>query len=249
MGRSVIVADYLKALEELPLGTVSDLTADAPFLILSPHADDETLGCGGLLALTASTGYGHVAILTDGAGSHPGSMAYPPHRLARLREDETRDAMRHLGVHASHVEFMRGPDTALPSVGPAFDPMVDAVVASARRIEAASIFVTWSHDPHCDHEAAAAIAVAAAAMLAPIRLWAYPIWRWHLNGPEVINVSGPTGSRLAIEPVRDLKRGALARYASQMTRLIDDDPNGFCFTEAQLAPFLGPFEYFIALQS
>ena len=245
----MIVADYLRQLTELPLGTVSDLTADAPFLVLSPHSDDETLGCGGLLALTASAGQGHVAILTDGAGSHPASLAFPPHRLARLREAETLEATRYLGVESTHVEFLRGSDTALPSAGPAFDLMVSAVVASARRIEAESIFVTWGHDPHCDHEAAAAVATAAAAKLAATRLWAYPIWGWHLDAQQVIDVASPAGFRLAIDEVRAVKRDALTRYASQMTDLIDDDPGGFCFTEAQLAPFLGPFEYFIALQS
>ena len=244
----MIVADYLRHLHALPPGTVCDLTADAPFLVLSPHSDDETLGCGGLLALAAPTGAGHVAVLTDGVGSHPGSLAYPPARLARVREDETRAALRHLGLQGTEVDFLRGPDTGLPSAGPAFERMVDAVVVIARRIGAGSLFVTWGHDPHCDHEAAAAIAIAAARSLAPIRLWAYPIWGWHLDGTQPIDIAGPTGLRLGIEPVQARKRGALACYASQMSDLVDDDPTGFCFTEAQLAPFLGPFEFYIAMQ-
>ena len=34
-----------------------------------------------------------------------------------------------------------------------------------------------------------------------------------------------------------------------MTRLIDDDPGAFCFTEAQLAPFLGDIEIYIEVSA
>jgi LmbE family N-acetylglucosaminyl deacetylase len=43
----------------------------------------------------------------------------------------------------------------------------------------------------------------------------------------------------------DAKRAAIAAHASQMTDLIDDDPLGFHFDAASVAPFLGHFEYFL----
>ena len=43
-----------------------------PFVVLSPHPDDESLGMGGLIAL-ARRNHQDVSIVavTDGAGSHP----------------------------------------------------------------------------------------------------------------------------------------------------------------------------------
>ena len=48
---------YLDALAALPPGTLSDLVAGEPFLVCSPHPDDETLGCGGLILEAAKRGF------------------------------------------------------------------------------------------------------------------------------------------------------------------------------------------------
>src|SRR5215813_8407340 len=44
----------------------------------------------------------------------------------------------------------------------------------------ANLFVTWRHDPHCDHEATAVLAKKVRRRHPKIRLWAYPVWGWHL---------------------------------------------------------------------
>ena len=244
----MIVAEYLASLRRLPVGQVGDLVGDAPFLVLAPHCDDEALGCGGLLALSTRTrSDGHVLVLTDGAGSHPRSVAFPPERLVPLRQAETVAALAVLGLGPERVRFLGQPDAGLPVSGPGFDSVVAAVVAAARRVGARTLFVTWGHDPHCDHEAASAIAMAAARALAPVRLWAYPIWGLHRDPASTLESRGPAGLRLDIAETQDLKHRALRCYASQMTPLIDDDPAGFCFTDEQLAPFLERYERFIEL--
>ena len=65
---------------------VAELRRLSPMLILSPHQDDETLGCGGLLATVSALGLRpRVAYLTDGSASHRGSTYWTRERLARLR--------------------------------------------------------------------------------------------------------------------------------------------------------------------
>ena len=76
-----------------------------------------------------------------------------------------------------------------------------------------------------------------------LRLWAYPIWGWHLELTAEIGPAQPLGGRVDISQWQPIKRAAIAAHASQMTDLIDDDPDGFRFTETTLAPFLGAFEY------
>lgn len=43
--------DYFRLLNELPVRDWRELTGEQPFVILSPHPDDESLGAGGLIAL------------------------------------------------------------------------------------------------------------------------------------------------------------------------------------------------------
>lgn len=239
--------DYLAALKTLPAGRLDDLVGRAPFLVLSPHPDDETLGCGGLLIAAERAGVpGHVMILTDGAASHPRSASFPPPRLTALRRDEARRALAHLGLPEDRLACLDLPDAATPSAGPDFDAAVEAIAARARAVAARTLFVTWGHDPHCDHETAFAMARAAAGRLG-LPLFAYPVWGLHLPPETDLDVSPPRGFRFDIGADRATKRRALDCYASQMTRLIDDDPEAFCFTEAQLAPFLGEVETFIAV--
>ena len=242
--------DYLDMLRTLPLGTLEDLTAGQPFLVLSPHPDDETLGCGGLLAAACQAGIPpYVMILTDGAASHPRSRSYPPARLTALRQDESRRAVACLGMREDHLRFLGLPDAATPSAGAVYDAAVDAIVRLVRETKAATLFVTWGNDPHCDHETAYAMARTAKSVLAAerpgLRLWAYPVWGLHLPDHAAVDRDRPSGFRLDIATQRDAKLRAIRCYASQMTDLIDDDPDAFRFTPAQLLPFLGDREIYI----
>lgn len=238
--------EFLASLTQLPIGSLDDLTGGAPFVVLSPHPDDETLGTGGLLAATRATGQrADVVIITDGAGSHPQSKAYPAQRLIALRQAEVEAAGALLGLEPDSVRHLGLPDTQAPSSGPVFDAAVESIVELCSKAGAGSLFVTWDGDPHCDHEATARMAKAVRLRMPSLMLWAYPIWGWHLDPALPLDRPPPTGFRLDISAQQAIKRSAIAAHVSQMTTLIDDDPDGFRFTETTLAPFLGPFEYFI----
>ncbi|HTI01677.1 MAG TPA: PIG-L family deacetylase, partial [Acidisoma sp.] len=59
-----------KAWNDLPLVDLQVLLQGRLPLILAPHPDDETLGCGGLIAQCCAAGMPpHVAIMTDGSHS------------------------------------------------------------------------------------------------------------------------------------------------------------------------------------
>ena len=52
-------------------------------LIVAPHADDESLGCGGLAAILAKDGRQfHTLFVTDGGASHRNSATWPRAALA-----------------------------------------------------------------------------------------------------------------------------------------------------------------------
>ncbi len=68
--------EFRHHLRDLPDGTFADITGDQPFVVLSPHPDDESLGTGGLIAAACARGQRvDVVLVTDGAGSHPKSHA------------------------------------------------------------------------------------------------------------------------------------------------------------------------------
>jgi LmbE family N-acetylglucosaminyl deacetylase len=239
---------YLDAVRRLPLGTLRQLTAGGPSVVLSPHPDDESLGAGGLIAAACAAGQrADVIVITDGSGSHPHSRVFPRQRLIELRRAEVETAGSRLGLPPERVHHFDLPDTQAPASGPAFDAAVAAIIEVCGRSGARSLFVTWDGDPHCDHQATAEMAKAVKRRLPDIRLWAYPIWGWHLEPLLELRRSSPQGLRLDISQHQAKKRAAILAHASQTSELIDDDPDGFRLTDRTLAPFLGPFEHFLAV--
>lgn len=237
---------YLAALRTCPVTSMRELTGGQPFVVLSPHPDDETLGMGGLIAEAGAEGQRvDVIVVTDGSGSHPGSKKFPPQSLIELRYSEVHAAGLALGLQPERVAFLGLTDTKAPKAGPQFDAAVDRTLEVIRCSGAKTLFVTWERDPHCDHEASAELAKAVRKKCPGLKLWAYPVWGWHIEPDEEINQPHPRAFRTDILKHRDRKLEAINAHASQMTALIDDDPDGFRFDDRLLAPFLGRYEYFI----
>lgn len=232
--------DAIAAMERLPFAGLEELLAGQRPLILAPHADDESLGCGGLIAECCRQARRPVvAILTDGSGSHPGSKRYPPLRLAAVREAEACAAVERLGLDARDLVFLRYPDTALPSKGEVVSQVVD--LAADRRCGV--IFAPWIYDPHCDHEAAAIIAQHAAQELG-CKVLSYPVWGRLRVDPGSI-LPEPRGWRLQIADHIAVKREAIASHASQYSDLIDDSPDGFRLPPDLLKVFERSYEVFL----
>ncbi|MCJ2033076.1 PIG-L deacetylase family protein [Methylobacterium sp. J-068] len=238
---------FLAAAERLPVVDLDTLTGGAGLVVVAPHPDDESLGCGGVMAEARARGQTvEVVIVSDGCGSHTHSALYPPDKLRTLREQETRDAVEALGVPAECVTFLRLPDAGVPRSGPTAEAAAARIVDIAKRAGAGAVCVTWGHDPHCDHQAAAAIVTLARGRLGRIRSFAYPVWGWTLpEGTEVGDA--PTGYRIDVGVHRAAKAQAVAAHRSQTTDLIADDPAGFRLEAAMIERFLGRHEIFIAM--
>jgi LmbE family N-acetylglucosaminyl deacetylase len=241
------VGTVLQAMRALPLRSLDSIAGNGNLLILAPHPDDESLGCGGLIAACCEAGRPpFVLVLTDGTGSHPGSRSHPPERLRQTREAEARRAMAALGLGPDRFAFLGLPDTAAPHDGPGFDRAVAAIVAQAEAAGCTTIAAPWQHDPHCDHLAAHRMAQAAAARLG-LRHIAYPVWGWTLPANDTLETS-VAGGRLDIERHLPAKRRAIAAHASQHGGVVTDDPNGFALPRHLLAVFDEPFEVFLDIR-
>lgn len=243
----VTAGDCHRAWRELPEGSLDDVIGEGTCLILAPHPDDESLGCGGLIAACVAAGRSPlVVILTDGAGSHPNSKAFPPARLRARRAQEVRDAVGILGLREDRLVFLDQPDTAAPVDGPGFEGAVATLRALIDEEPSCSAIVApWRYDPHCDHEAAALLG-ATVASGAGVKHVAYPVWGWTLMADAVIPKAFVDGFRLDISRFLVAKTAAIQTHQSQYGALITDDPEGFRLPDGLLSVFELPFETFVA---
>ncbi len=238
------VADVALRMRGVPSRDLDAFLDRSGAVILAPHPDDESLGCGGLIAAARARGRPvSVVFVTDGTGSHPNSRAFPPERLRATREAEATMALRFLGVAARDITFLRLPDTAAPSDGILFDLTVARIANVARRNGHGGIFAPWRHDPHGDHLAAHLMAAEVARRL-HLRHWSYPVWGWTLSDRRLLDELS-RGARLDIGEVLPAKRLAIASHASQLGGVITDDPDGFQLPADLLGIFEAPYEVFV----
>lgn len=230
--------------EALPLHSVDAIACDSA-LIVAPHPDDETLGCGGAIALLRDRGCNvQVLVISDGTLSHPRSRKYPTAKLRDLRESETRSALAVLGVEATAITFLRLPDGAVPNQEPEFSQAIASCSKYLTHLAPQIIFLPLRCDPHPDHRASWKLIYTALTNLnLASRLIEYPIWDW--DKTQRGNLPNLSSWRLDISEVLELKQQAIAAYRSQTTNLIDDDPEGFILTSEMLTNFTHPWEVYM----
>lgn len=187
----------------------------ARWLVLAPHADDETIGAGALIADAARRGkLAGVAIVTDGAGSHAHADDESRRRLVAVRRREAASALRRLAPFGGAPLWLDWADAAPPAEGePRFERALRRLAAFCRRARVDAVAVTASHEPHCDHEAACLLAYALQTRaVRPLDVFEYIVWGD--RAPDAAykalrSGAAPTGPR----------RLALAAHRSQTTPL------------------------------
>jgi LmbE family N-acetylglucosaminyl deacetylase len=236
----------LAAPEALPVRDIRTIQRQR-VLIVAPHPDDETLGCGGAISLLCHQGYDvNVLIISDGTASHPNSQKYPAPMLRWIRSQETLTALAILGVDRWAVTFLHLKDGEIPTVtAPKFHV---AKVLCRNYLQATlpdTIFVPWRLDPHPDHRATWQLIQAAILSLGMMpQVIEYPIWDWDISQQTTVDLSHINGWRLDIRSVLKQKNLAIESYRSQLGQLIDDDPNGFCLSAEMLVNFTRPWEVY-----
>ena len=160
--RSAMRRFTLAALTFIVAGTgwaaADDRAAPGPVLVIAPHPDDETLGCGGLIARRRSEGRRVVVVvLTDGRALlvRFGILTDPtPEEVSRLRKDETRRAFRILGGDPADLRFLDFENERLIEKKA---EAVAKVAAMLKEIKPSEVYVTSPFEAHPEHVAANAI--------------------------------------------------------------------------------------------
>lgn len=197
-------------------------------VVFAPHQDDETFGCGGLIAMKKALGATvKIIFLTDGSRSHTHLPEASREHLVRTRRSEAIAAAKALGLSEQELTFLSHPDGGLGEMsGDEKRRAVEQLSLILHETAPEEIYVTHRHDKHGDHEASFDLVMRAMA-LAGIRadVLEYAIWAvwWSAFGFR-LKASDLAGARvLNITSVREKKYKAMQAYGSQLDVL----PPGF----------------------
>ena len=145
-------------------------------LVVAPHPDDETLGCGGtILRTTDAGGVADIAFVTDGSRSH--SRFMDPTDLAGVRRSEATAAATVLGVGPGRVHFLGFVDGRLDDD---HDTAAAALADLVSDLRPDHVLVPSRLDQQRDHLAARRAALAAVRRSGGgAEVLEFPIWFWH----------------------------------------------------------------------
>jgi LmbE family N-acetylglucosaminyl deacetylase len=124
-----------------PLPPALDLTTARRVLAVAPHPDDESMGCGGLLALLARQAEVQVLLVTNGDGG--GAL---PAGTSETRKQELAEALKVLGIGRPAVCFDE-PDGRFED-SKAFRQRFAQVLAE---FNPDWVLLPWLEDSHSDH--------------------------------------------------------------------------------------------------
>ncbi len=193
-------------------------------LVLAPHPDDETLACGGVLALHRGLDSAFVIVASDGSR---GVYGAEPAALAARRREELAAATAALGLAPVQVAWWGFEDGTLSA---RVDQLGERLGEALDELRPDIVLSPWAFDIHPDHAALGGAARAATAHR-PVELLEYVTWAWdrpsELLRGLVRSEAATTSQRadwlpagrpvaVAITPVLDTKREALACYGSQL---------------------------------
>jgi LmbE family N-acetylglucosaminyl deacetylase len=235
---------------------VTEASAGRSCLVVAPHPDDETLGCGVTIMRKLDAGTPvKVAIATDGRRSSE-SKVMSAEELVRVRRQEALEATGRLGLGPGDVVFLEFEDQGLADN---LAELTERLAALVERFRPQELLVASVLDHHPDHHA---VGQAARRLLAagafdgrvaeyPMGFWRTMPWRGRPRGAARTAWSFLSGSVAAVARLRpelvrtdgylDRKRHVLDAYASQLTNLTGE-AEWWTLDDPFLEHFLGPYE-------
>jgi LmbE family N-acetylglucosaminyl deacetylase len=160
-------------------------------LVIAPHPDDESIGCGGALCLHARRGDRVIAVfLTSG---ELGLKRLPREQAWQIREREARQAARIIGI--ARVVFLRQPDWLL---GDQMRQAASALRPFLKQETPRMVYLPHPADWHPDHQTALPVfrlAFQRSGLRLPV-LRAYEIWTPLREYDHVENITAVMSRKL-----------------------------------------------------
>jgi LmbE family N-acetylglucosaminyl deacetylase len=174
-------------------------------LVISPHPDDEAIGCGGTLRKHVLAGDRvHVVFLTSG---EKGGHGRSPEKTRQVQEREARKAADILGL--AQIEFWGATDGAVQAT----PELVRRLRRTLSTWRPARLYVTHPREMHPDHRASARLvrkALQGRTKVPAVLL--YEVWTPLQQLDEIVDITAHLSTKLA----------AIRAYRSQCATLAFD---------------------------
>lgn len=174
--------------------------AGSRILVIAPHPDDESLGCGGTLLLHHQLGHQvRVVFLTDG---ERGIKKVPAREVRDIRRTEAVAAAAALHIPEDHLDFLALPDGKVSQhAGTSYE-----LRAILERFDPDTIYLPSFLESHPDHYAANVLLKN--NLIGEVRIGAYEVWTT-FQPNILVDISG----------IIDVKRHVIEQYSSQIREL------------------------------
>jgi N-acetylglucosamine malate deacetylase 1 len=186
-----------------------------PTVILAAHPDDETLGCGGLIARRSHEGRRVVVVvITDGRAllKRFGIDRDPsPAEVAQMRKEETRRAVDILSAGRAEILYLDIENERLVAEQADATRWVAALLGD---LAPAELYVPSAFEGHAEHVAANQIARAACASTGACG----SLFEYIVSLRRNVSMDTVPRRRVAVDvsAYRDLERQALAQFRSHL---------------------------------
>ncbi|EJF90596.1 PIG-L deacetylase family protein [Bartonella tamiae] len=222
---------------------LKDITRGNRLLVLAPHPDDEALGCGGGIAAACAAGMNvDIICITDGSHSHKNSLHWPKDKLVTLRANEFFKSTFILSNGLARNFMLNYEDQNSPNLISEIELAAMHIKKRLAPFYPTTIWSSWIGDPHIDHQNTAHLAYALKRLFSDSVLFFYTVWGRFI---ETDLLKEKKVLKLNTKPYQKIKEKAVMAHRSQMTRLIDDDPDGFVMSEQTRQHFISEDEYFL----
>jgi LmbE family N-acetylglucosaminyl deacetylase len=198
---------------EIPVGAT---------LVIAPHPDDETLGCGGMIATRAAEGRRVVVVVvTDGRALFRRFGVTAPSELdvSAMRKAETLRAVEILGANPRDVRFLDFENERLAEQRAEAGRRLEAILAE---LSPSEVYVTSPFEGHREHVLANELTRAACAATGKCpSLLEYVVT---LGRGQTLDTVPRRVVRMNVSAVRDRERRALAQFRSHLDLIYKGQP-------------------------
>ncbi len=221
-------------------------------LVVAPHPEDESLGCGGAIALLRHMGYRvHVLYFTHGSEINAEKPAATNRYMKPIKTKEAINALAQLGMSEDAADFLHVSGGLVPHQEEAgFEELVRLCLNKLESFLPDTVVLPYRYHPYKDHDACWEIMQAAVRQMPyPIRVIEYMLWKGEKAG-EIITPDTMKPWRLDIKSVMEQKIKSIAEHRTQKDDLIRWNQSGLSSsTSKRNLGFAQPWETYLESKS
>lgn len=197
-------------------------------LIIAPHPDDETLGCGGIIAIKSRAGYEiNIIVLSDGSRLFEGTFGKntqpSPKGISDLRKRETERTVKLLGGDPGKIRYLDYKDGSLEEKT---DEIAKLIREAIHELKPEQVYAPDNYEHHPDHNAANVITRKALEEIEekPEFHQYFLSLKWGLSFDDVKEVI----TEVDISEFYDLKKEALTMFDCHLKVVLEEQDEPLC---------------------